>query len=73
MQTKLQSLLESLSNIAIGLLINTGAQYLLYPLWDIHITVWENFSIAMVFTFISLVRSYTIRRFCDSRLNHNPH
>lgn len=68
MQTKLQSLLESLFNIAIGLMINTTAQYLLYPLWGIDITMGENFSIACVFTIISLVRSYGIRRFCDRRM-----
>jgi hypothetical protein len=62
MQTKLHSLLESLTNIAIGLGINITAQYFIFPLFEIHIGLDQNLQIAMLFTVISLLRSYVIRR-----------
>lgn len=67
MQSRLSSLIESFTNIAIGLLINTTAQHVLFPLWDIHISVSENLQIAMAFTVISLIRSYTIRRWFNKK------
>lgn len=62
MQSKTHSLIESLTNIAIGLVINITAQHLIFPLFGINIPWSDNFLIAAIFTVISLVRSYVLRR-----------
>lgn len=56
------SLVESLVNIAIGYAINVSAQMLIFPVFGIYISPSKNLGIGLVFTFISLARSYTIRR-----------
>jgi len=67
MQTKLQSLLESLTNISIGYLVAVGSQFVLFPMFDIHISVADNFIIGIWFTLISLVRGYAVRRWFNKR------
>ena len=62
MQSKKHSLIESLTSTAIGLVINTTAQHLIFPLYGMYITWTQNFSIAIIFTVISIARSYIIRR-----------
>lgn len=63
MQTKQRSLTESITNILVGVGVALGSQYLIFPLFDIHITHGAHLGITAWFTAISLVRSYAIRRF----------
>ena len=63
MQTKRRSLIESIVNILVGCGVAIGSQYLVFPWFDIHITFGEHLGITAWFTAISLLRSYTIRRF----------
>jgi len=63
MQTRFQSFLESLANIAIGYGVALGAQLLVFPLFSINIPMSSNVVIGIIFTLISLVRSYALRRF----------
>jgi hypothetical protein len=48
--------------VAIGYLIAVAAQYAIFPLFDIHIAHSEHFAIAALFTVVSLIRSYALRR-----------
>lgn len=61
-QSKLGSLVESVVNIIIGFVINVTAQHLVFPLFGIHILFSQNLGIAVIFTVISLTRSYVLRR-----------
>lgn len=62
-QTRMDSFMESLVNIAIGLAISTVANLvLLGMILGFPMSVAENVLISSVFTAISLVRSYCIRR-----------
>jgi len=63
MQTRFQSFLESLANIAIGYGVALGAQLLVFPLFSINIPMSSNIAIGIIFTLVSLVRSYALRRF----------
>ena len=67
-QTRLQSLIESVMNIAIGYLVALGSQLLVFPMFDIHVSLATNMWIGAWFTMISLVRSYVIRRWFNARL-----
>ena len=62
-QTKFGSVIESLANIAVGFTINFTANLIILPLFGFHnLTVRNNFIIGILYTVISLVRSYELRR-----------
>ena len=63
MQTRAQSLLETMLNTAIGYVINLTAQVLIFPLFGIHIPLHESAMIGVAFTGISIARGFFLRRF----------
>ena len=67
MQTKYQSLIESLTNILIGYLTALLSQVLIFPLFDIYVSLQDNLLIGLYFTIISLIRSYLVRRYFNKR------
>jgi hypothetical protein len=72
-QTKLGSILEAWANIFIGFGINFCANMLILPLFGFHnLTIGKNFEIGLLYTVISLVRSYVLRRSFNRirRLHH---
>jgi hypothetical protein len=68
-QTKLGSLIESLMNIAIGYFVALISQIIIFPLFDIDISLSTNLWIGLWFTVISLIRSYVIRRWFNAKLH----
>ena len=68
-QTRLGSLVEAMMNIAIGYGVAILSQIVIFPLFNIHISLSENLLIGLWFTAISLVRSYVIRRWFNARLH----
>ena len=69
MQTKYQSLIESLTNILIGYLTALLSQVLIFPLFDIYVSLQDNLLIGLYFTIISLIRSYLVRRYFNKRID----
>jgi hypothetical protein len=61
-QTKLGSFAEAWANIAVGFGINFSANMLVLPYFGFAITAGKAFGIGVVFTVISLARSYVLRR-----------
>jgi len=61
-QTRFQSFLESLANVLLGYGVALGAQLIVFPLFSINIPLSSNIAIGMIFTLVSLVRSYLLRR-----------
>ena len=61
-QSRRMSLTESLANVAIGYGIAVAAQVAVFPLFGIHIGLGDDLALGAVFTVISLVRSYALRR-----------
>ena len=66
MQTKIESLLESFTNILIGYLTALFSQFLIFPLFNINIPLSDNLLIGFYFTIISLARSYLVRRYFNN-------
>lgn len=62
MQTRLGSWAEAWANIAVGFSINYCANLIVLPWFGLAVTMREAFGIGLVFTVISLVRSYVLRR-----------
>ncbi len=67
MQTKLMSLIEASLNVTIGYLCAVVTQMIVFPLFGIYLPLHSNFTLALVFTLISLVRNYIIRRWFDRK------
>jgi len=61
-QTKLGSFIEAWANIAVGFSINFVANMLILPLFGFRVSAGGAFKIGLIFTVISLVRSYVLRR-----------
>jgi hypothetical protein len=61
-QTRLSSFGESCLNVAIGYGVALVSQLVVFPLFGIHIPLSSNIAIGAIFTVISIVRSYVIRR-----------
>lgn len=61
-QSHKHSFFESCSNVAIGFGIAVLTQIIVFPLFGIHTKPSSHFGIALIFTVVSLVRSYCLRR-----------
>lgn len=61
-QSRLASATESVANVAFGFGVALATQYAVFPLFDIHVSIGEHVSITIIFTVVSLVRSYFVRR-----------
>lgn len=69
-QSRLGSLIEALANVVIGFGTNWLANMVILPLFGFHVTGAQAFGIGVFFTVISIVRSYTLRRWFNARLQH---
>lgn len=71
MQSRFQSLIEAWLNVLIGFGVSLTANLVVLPLFGYPVTVGDAFGIGLVFTAISIVRSYLIRRMFNSLLHRN--
>jgi len=62
MQTRIQSFIESVANVAIGYVVALVTQLIAFPLLGIPVSIEQNLLIGVIFTAVSLVRSYVVRR-----------
>lgn len=70
-QTKMQSMTEAVLNVVIGYGVAVTSQVIVFPWFGVHSTLSQNLQIGLVFTVISLCRSYIIRRIFNKRSNEN--
>lgn len=61
-QSRRLSLIEAVTNVAVGYVLAVVTQILVFPWFGIHPSLGENLAIGSVFTGISLMRSYALRR-----------
>lgn len=67
-QSKLDSFMEALVNVIIGLVVSTIANYFLIPaILGVQMSLTQNLVIGIAFTVISIARSYLIRRAFNGR------
>lgn len=67
-QSRVDSLKEAWVNIAIGFTINYIANLVLFPLIGIRPSLGDNFWLGCIYTAISLVRQFVIRRRFNARM-----
>ena len=68
-QSKLDSLIEALLSTFIGFVVSFTANLTLMPMLGIPVSLSQNFILTVAFTFISVARSYLVRRFANKYLS----
>ena len=67
MQTKKQSLIETLTSVFVGWLIGVILNMLVLPLFDYNVSLTDGVLISIIFTAVSVIRGYVIRRWFNSK------
>jgi hypothetical protein len=65
-QSRRMSLIEASTNVAFGFVLALVMQGFVYPLFGIRTTIGTDAALAVIFTCVSLARSYLIRRAFES-------
>ena len=60
------SLIEAVANVALGYLVAVAAQIAVFPLFAIEVSLADNLAIGAVFTGVSILRSYLLRRMFEA-------
>jgi hypothetical protein len=66
-QSKIDSILESITNVMVGFSINFIANLLIFPIFGWSISISQNMILGAIYTIISLLRSYCLRRAFNGR------
>ena len=70
-QTRAMSLIEVGTNVLVGYAMAVLAQVLIFPTFGLHATLAQNLGIGLIFTGLSLVRSFALRRLFEGwRVRH---
>lgn len=62
-QTRAWSAIEACANIVVGIGVSFTANLIVLPIFGLPVSLSQATGITVVFTFISFVRSYALRRF----------
>jgi hypothetical protein len=62
------SFCEAIANVAVGYGVAVLTQIMIFPMFGLHTTLAQNLQMGAVFTVVSIVRSYVLRRIFDAIL-----
>ena len=62
-----RDIVESIIDVGSGFFLSIAIQLTIFPLFNMHPTIFENFQIALIFTMVSMTRSALWRRFFRKR------
>jgi hypothetical protein len=65
-QSRRASLIEVISSVAIGYAIACLTQAIVFPWFGLHVSIGTNMTIGAIFTVISIIRSYIVRRLFEA-------
>jgi len=65
-QTRVMSLVESVANVTIGYGIAVVTQILIFPIFGLHTTLVQNLQMGLIFTGVSILRSFILRRLFEA-------
>ena len=60
------SLIEAVTNVAVGYSLAVIVQMLVFPLFGLHASLGDNLIIGAVFTIASIARSFSLRRLFEA-------
>lgn len=61
-QSRIMSLVEAVANVVVGYGVAVVTQILIFPVFGLHATLVQNLKIGAIFSFVSLARSFALRR-----------
>lgn len=61
-QSRIQSLIETITSVAVGFAISMGLGAVVYPAFGHPVTFAQNFWITAIFTVASIARGFVLRR-----------
>ena len=64
-QSRRGSLIEAVTNTVVGYALAVVTQFAVFPILGLQVGVVENLGLGLVFTTVSLIRSYVLRRLFD--------
>jgi hypothetical protein len=70
-QSRRMSLIEALSNVAIGYGVAVLTQIAVFPLFDLQVSLSDNMLIGALFTLVSVARSFAVRRMFERMRSWN--
>lgn len=62
MQSRRQSLIEAIANVAVGYALAVLTQIVVFPWFGLQVSLNDDLAIGAIFVIISLLRSYALRR-----------
>jgi hypothetical protein len=65
-QSRRLSLVEAVTNVVVGYALAVTTQIVVFPWFGLHPSLGENLALGGVFTGISLLRSYALRRLFET-------
>lgn len=68
-QTRLESLFEVCINVFIGWALALLTQFVVFPLYGIHVTIGEQLGMSSIFTTVAVIRGYVIRRWFNAGIH----
>ena len=66
MQSRCMSLVEAITNVVVGYALAVATQIVVFPWFGLQASLGENLALGGVFTGISLLRSYALRRLFEA-------
>ena len=61
-QSRAMSLVEAVANVVLGYGVAVITQILIFPIFGLHTTLAQNLKLGLIFTVVSIGRSYALRR-----------
>lgn len=65
-QSRLMSLVETVANVIVGYGVAVVAQILIFPIFGVHTTLAQNLKMGLIFTGVSIFRSFILRRLFEA-------
>ena len=65
-QSRLMSLVEAITNVIVGYSVAVVTQILIFPIFGLHTTLAQNLQMGLLFTGVSIIRSFLLRRLFEA-------
>ena len=65
-QSRLMSMVEAITNVVVGYGVAVVTQILIFPIFGLHTTLAQNLQMGLLFTGVSIIRSFLLRRLFEA-------
>ena len=65
-QSRAMSLVEAVANVVVGYGVAVVTQILIFPIFGLHTTLAQNMKMGAIFSFVSIARSFALRRLFEA-------